>query len=242
MTPHLLRNNIASIPAIAIAAIAVAMYLALPAKGQDTLSTLEPKDSLELPGTEGNRLNINAENKPFFDLLRDSARTLDILVSAEILALGGSRYEFFQTTIDLHAKDIDFSDLIRRIELKTRGFRSSLDGNAKVLNIIDNKLANTENPFDSPISGFSFRGTAFDFIGKLTEKADPRIELSGMFVIGTIDFESVIEFTVPDDSTLREALNAFARASGAGWFGFVIDIGELDESGQATSFQVDVSF
>ena len=89
-----------------------------------------------------------------------------------------------------------------------------------VLSLTRKALAPEDNPFELAVEGFQFTGTPDDFLLRVLDLA-PGYMTSRLRIYRVREDEPEVQFEVQPGS-LREAFNAFARASGMGWYAEVV--------------------
>ncbi len=87
-----------------------------------------------------------------------------------------------------------------------------------VLNLTSKELQRLDNPFDARIEGFRFEGGPEDFLSKMNQLV-PGLAATRRRMLWFTDPEVKLE--IPEPTSLREAFNAFARASRMLWHAYV---------------------
>ena len=163
------------------------------------------------PGQSVNEWIIDGESA--WSALLDLGRAHDFFVCVEDLQEGtDSPLETGRIFMEFHETPLE--QIVQAIMWEYDAYHWHFDSD--VLNLTRKALQPENNPFETAVEGFQFKGTPDDFLGDLIHLV-PGYLTSRLRVFQVGRDEPEIQFEVQPGS-LREALNAFSRASGMGWY------------------------
>ena len=120
--------------------------------------------------------------------------------------------ELARADVDLPSAPLD--ETMRRLRAAVGGFDYSLENG--VLYVRSNLLVDTKTAIDAPIMDAATFDGDLQALGKLIMSQHPSSFLTVSYVVGGYQPPRA-KFEIPAKSTVRDALLAYARASGAGW-------------------------